>query len=101
MLRELKILKKYREVAEAVKKVVTEIDPHAEVYVFGSVVRGDYTVASDIDILVITEKIDRKYEIMVRVYQNIDASIELHVVTRKLYESWYRRFIKERELLKI
>jgi len=99
--RELKALEKYMEVAAEVKKVVLEVDPEAEVYVFGSVVRGDYTAASDIDILVVTEKVDRKYEIMTRVYQRVDAPVELHVVTRRLYTEWYRRFIPESELVKV
>jgi len=99
--KELKTLENYRVIAGEVKKIVTEFDPQAEVYVFGSVVRGNYTVASDIDILVITEKTDKKYEIMTRVYRSIDAPIELHIVTKKLYEGWYKRFIKEHELLKI
>ncbi|UNQ73732.1 nucleotidyltransferase domain-containing protein [Infirmifilum sp. NZ] len=101
MSRELKALEKYMEVAAEVKKVVLEVDPEAEVYVFGSVVRGDYTAASDIDILVVTEKVDRKYEIMTRVYQRVDAPVELHVVTRRLYTEWYRRFIPESELVKV
>lgn len=44
--------------------------------------RGDFTGASDIDILVVTEKVDRKYDMMVRVY-------------REGYERWYKRFIDE------
>jgi len=99
--RELRVLGRYMEVASEVKKVVLEVDPEAEVYVFGSVVRGDYTAASDIDILVVTEKVDRKYEIMTRVYQRIDAPVELHVVTRRLYAEWYRRFIADSELVKV
>ncbi|WP_460024354.1 nucleotidyltransferase domain-containing protein [Infirmifilum sp. SLHALR2] len=101
MSKELKALEKYMEVAAEVKKVVLEVDPEAEVYVFGSVVRGDYTAASDIDILVVTEKLDRKYDIMTRVYQRVDAPVELHVVTRRLYAEWYRRFIPESELVKV
>ncbi|HDN75588.1 MAG TPA: nucleotidyltransferase domain-containing protein, partial [Acidilobales archaeon] len=37
------MLKNYREIVKEVKGVVKEIDPSAEVYVFGSVVRGTYT----------------------------------------------------------
>jgi len=84
-----------------VKKVVLEVDPEAEVYVFGSVVRGDYTAASDIDVLVVTERVDRKHEIVTRVYRRVDAPVELHVVTRRLYEEWYRRFVPESELVRV
>ncbi|MEB3859901.1 MAG: nucleotidyltransferase domain-containing protein [Desulfurococcales archaeon] len=99
--RTLKLLKNYKAVAELVKEVIRSLDPGAEVYVFGSTVTGKYTGASDIDILVITEKIERKYEMMARAYKATDAPIELHIVTRKHFERWYRRFIPEDELIKI
>ena len=56
-VRALEYLKRGREVAEFVKEVITAYDPGAEVYLFGSVVRGDYTAASDIDILVVTRNV--------------------------------------------
>ncbi|MDK2384137.1 MAG: nucleotidyltransferase domain-containing protein [Candidatus Korarchaeota archaeon] len=84
-------LKKYMKVARRVRDIVREIDPDARIYVFGSVVRGRFTASSDIDILVVTEKIEKKYEIMVRVYKATEAPIELHVVTPKGF-LWYKRF---------
>lgn len=101
MSREYEALRNYREIAERVKMLVLEEDPQAKVYVFGSVVRGRYTAASDIDILVVTTNIDRKYEVMVKVYRTIDAPIELHIVTPELYNRWYRRFISENEIIEI
>jgi len=98
---EYRALENYREVAEEVKRIVLELDPQAEVYVFGSVVRGLYTAASDIDILVITRNIDKKYEIMVEVYKRVEAPVELHIVTPELYERWYKRFIGEGEILRV
>ncbi|ABN69778.1 DNA polymerase, beta domain protein region [Staphylothermus marinus F1] len=94
-------LKNYRRIAEEVKKIIKKIDPEAKIYVFGSVVRGKFTGASDIDILVITYKIDKKYDIMVNVYREIDAPIELHIVTQEMYERWYKKFINEKELVNI
>jgi predicted nucleotidyltransferase len=64
-------LRNYREVAKKVGSIVERFDPEARVYVFGSVVRGNYTAASDIDILVVTTKINLKYELMVAVYRGI------------------------------
>lgn len=95
------MLKEYRKVAEEVKAIVRSIDPQAEVYVFGSVVRGKFTGASDIDILVITDRVDRKYDMMTSVYRSTEAPVELHIVTRRDYERWYKRFINERELVKV
>lgn len=56
----LEYLRNYREVAKKVGSMVERFDPEARVYVFGSVVRGNYTAASDIDILVVTTKIKLK-----------------------------------------
>lgn len=99
--RVLDYFKNYIELAKAVKRVVTGIDPEAEVYVFGSVTRGNYTAASDIDILVVTKHIELKYELMVNVYKSIEAPVELHVVTPQLFEKWYKKFIEPGELVKV
>jgi len=64
----LEYLKNYRVVAERVKEIMRLLDPSAKIYVFGSVVRGLYTASSDVDILIITEKMNLKYDIMVAVY---------------------------------
>ncbi|MCD6084827.1 MAG: nucleotidyltransferase domain-containing protein [Desulfurococcales archaeon] len=100
-LKLLKYLKNFMSIAKEVKEMVRKIDPEAEVYVFGSVVSGGWTGASDIDILIVTENISRKYDIMVEVYKNTEAPVELHIVTPQQFEKWYRRFISEEELLRI
>ena len=56
----LEILRNYREVALKVKEIVRKFDPEARVFVFGSVVKGKITAASDIDILIITKRVDKK-----------------------------------------
>lgn len=96
-----KYLKNYRSIAERVKSIAMKYDPEVEVYVFGSIVRGTYTAASDIDILVVTKRIDLKYEIMVDIYRQVEAPIELHIVTQELFEKWYKRFVSPSELVKI
>lgn len=100
-LRVLDMLRNYREVARRVKEIVRRLDSNAEVYVFGSVPRGEFTGASDIDILVVTERLDLKDKMRVDVYRSIEAPVELHVVSRKQLEKWYKRFICEEELEKI
>lgn len=100
-LRVLDMLKNYRKIAGDVKNIVKKIDVNAEVYVFGSVVRGKYTGASDIDIMIVTDKINLKYEIMTKVYKAVDAPIQLHIVTKDQLENWYKRFIAPDELEKI
>ena len=63
----LEILNNYMDIARSVKRIVQSYDPEARVYVFGSVVRGRYTAASDIDTLVVTAKLELKYDMMVDV----------------------------------
>jgi len=100
-LRVLEYLKNYLDVAKKVKKLVQSLDPDAKVYVFGSVARGKFTAASDIDILVITNKPQLKYEMMVHVYKELEAPIELHITTPKGFEKWYKRFLKPEELIEV
>lgn len=100
-LRALDYLKNYRDVAARVKEIVRAIDPKARVFVFGSTIRGRYTASSDIDILVLVEDISRKYEIMVEVYREVEAPVELHITSRELFEKWYRRFIDPNEIIEI
>ncbi len=96
------MLRNYRTVARRIKEIVRRMDPEAEVYVFGSVVRGKYTSASDIDIMIVTERAsDIKYDIMVEIYRRVDAPVEIHVVTRDQLERWYRRFIPQGEMEKV
>jgi len=89
------------EIAYEVKKIIKEIDSNAKVFVFGSTVRGNYTASSDIDMLVVTEKIEEKNNMAVKVYKNIEAPVELHIVTPEKFENWYKRFIKPDELIEI
>ncbi|MGP3703639.1 MAG: nucleotidyltransferase domain-containing protein [Candidatus Bathyarchaeota archaeon] len=93
--------KDHLKVAERVKKIVHSIDPHARVFVFGSVVRGTATATSDIDILVATKMIKQKYDIMVKVYKTVEENVELHVVTEEILERWYKRFIPDKELVEV
>ena len=95
-LKKLKLLSDYMVVARRVKEIVTKFDPDAEVYVFGSVVKGKITGSSDIDILVISEKKDLEYKIKVEVAKNIDAPVQIHFSTLDQYNRWYRRFVDKK-----
>ncbi|MBS7288451.1 MAG: nucleotidyltransferase domain-containing protein [Candidatus Freyarchaeota archaeon] len=91
----------YIELARKVKSIVRSIDPDAKVYVFGSAVRGEATATSDIDVMVVTEITERKYDMMVKVYKDVKEPVELHVVTKDLLERWYKRFIPAEELIEV
>lgn len=96
-----KIPKKVLTTVEKVKEIVRTIDPTARIYLFGSATRGELTVLSDIDILVSTKRLDLKYEIMVKIYKNVEEPIELHVVSEEHLEKWYKKFIRPEELIEV
>jgi len=49
-------------------------------------------------VLVVTRRVKLKYDIMVAVYREVEAPVELHVTTPELFERWYRRFVRPEEL---
>lgn len=93
-----------RSVLLSIKRDVEQVAPGARVYLFGSVARGEHTYASDVDVLVVLESLSDvdvdslKARIKTK-YRG--CPIELHVVDRREFEGWYRRFIRPGELLEI
>lgn len=51
-----KLVKKYKQFLEPIKKACFDFLPNAQIYLFGSALRGELVAASDIDILIVTEK---------------------------------------------
>lgn len=95
---------KLREVLLSVKGEVRSIAPTAEVYLFGSVAKGEFTAASDVDILVVLESFEEVnvYALKARIKSKYRSyPIELHVTDRSTFERWYRRFIKPEELREV
>lgn len=81
-------------IAETVRELLGDV----RVYVFGSVVEGKHTPASDIDVLIVSSKTPRRMEDRARIAGEvlkrvgIFSPFELHIVTPKEFE-WYRRFV--------
>ncbi len=93
--RRYKQLENYREIARKVKEIILrEGYTPLHFLVFGSVVRGDFTASSDIDILVVVKGIsyEEAVKLKARIYKEVDAPLELHIVDEKGFE-WYKRFI--------
>jgi predicted nucleotidyltransferase len=92
--RALEALRRYREVARRVKELVAGIISGARVFVFGSALTGRYTAASDIDILIVAG-VDRETaaRLKAEIYKQVDAPVEIHVVTPEQFERWHRRFV--------
>lgn len=82
-----------------IKEAVLELDPQAEVYLFGSFAKGTARPDSDVDILVVSDKygssLGKIAELLVHVEKRLGFAgvFEIHVATREQYETWYKRFI--------
>lgn len=88
---------KYREVAREVKDIVNK-EVKARVFVFGSVVRGDYCVGlSDIDIAVVSSDFkdrEKRMKVYSKLFEKyLDSPIEFHLLTPEQWE-FYLRFIE-------
>ena len=92
-LTRLSKLRNYQEVLKQLKILVRGIDPEARIIFFGSVLRGDYTASSDIDIIVVPSVMAFKDKITLAVWRSLDAPVELHIITKEQFEEWYLRFI--------
>ena len=104
---QLEIVRKFKEMRENYLKYVKVIKEVAEnhfeglidVYVFGSVVRGEEHPMSDVDVaVVLSENVDE--EKRVGFYRKVREKIgnlhpfEIHVISRDEWEKWYRKFVK-------
>ena len=95
-----KYFKNPKKYAKIIKKKAKEILGEVEVYLFGSIVRGDFGPDSDIDVLVVSENLNKEKigEIKAQILRQIDffAPFQIHLITKEEYENWYKNFIKEK-----
>ena len=88
-----------RDYVREIKRIcVEEFDRNCRVVLFGSVARGDFRVDSDVDVLIITELAEdiwKRAEIALKIQERLGFGdpIELHIVTPKIYEEWYKKLI--------
>jgi predicted nucleotidyltransferase len=70
-----------------------------EVLLFGSVVEGQCTMASDIDLFIVSDEVPRSLDERAKLLNRINDAVgylhpfEVHLITTKEYD-WYKRFIK-------
>lgn len=70
-----------------------------EVLLFGSVVEGQCTMASDIDLLIVSDEVPGSLDERAKLVNRINDALgqyhpfELHLVTTKEFP-WYQRFMK-------
>ena len=80
-------------VAISVRDIVKGIDRGARVIHFGSTIRGDWNADSDIDVLIILKDASAKDAIILKVFHELDAPVELHFCTEEEFNNWYLKFI--------
>lgn len=92
-------IKRYKEVGKKIKDFVLSIYPESKVYLFGSIIEGKATLASDIDVLIIIDDISKeeRYKLKALIYMMLKAPIELHIISKEEFIKWYNRFITKIE----
>jgi predicted nucleotidyltransferase len=85
--------------ARKIKRLLQDTLPDVEVIIFGSAISGKRKPDSDIDILVISEKVPHdlfeRTKIRVKMERKFpDAPFEIHLATPKQFLNWYKNFIK-------
>lgn len=82
-----------------IKKIVGREVQDAEIYLYGSLIEGEYSIGlSDIDVAVVTDTFkDREKKLsmfgtLTKTF--IDSPFEFHTLTKEQWET-YRRFVKK------
>ncbi len=74
-------------------------DEKIKVIVFGSIVRNEATLSSDIDVAIISEKVPEKdlerNKILAEIRKSIKGPFEIHLLKPKTWKNWYLRFVKK------
>ncbi len=73
---------------KTITNLIKSVDKNSEVYLFGSVLKGNYNYASDIDILIVTENKDIVYNVLWN--SNYSDPYEFHVKSK-----YYFKHIKD------
>jgi len=95
----VKMLKEWKTWIRKIAETVKELVPNVQVYVIGSVVRGDYVAGSDVDILVISpdipEKMIKRGKIKAKIEEKLNLPyyhpFEIHVLRPEEAESYLKK----------
>jgi predicted nucleotidyltransferase len=80
-----------------IKGVVVGLDAGARVFLFGSVAAGDYTFASDVDVLIVTD-LKPSYVIAVLRRCGFEEPFEFHVMSNEEFRLYAPRIKSLREV---
>jgi len=96
------MVKNWRKHVMCIAKVARSFLPNSKIYVFGSVVKGEYTGGSDVDVLIVSKEAPRSNLERVKIRMMIEESVslppyhpfEFHIVDEEEWK-WYFSKIKE------
>lgn len=75
------IIDKWREYVAKLAAAVKDVLPDSRVYVFGSVVKGEATAASDIDVLIVSNAVPKSGPERAALKVRIEGSAAPHLIT--------------------
>lgn len=107
LMKRAEIIKKWKEYATKIAEVTKTILPDSRIYVFGSVIKGEATGGSDVDILVVSRNIPKsgieRAEIKVKIEELSNLPLyhpfEFHLVNEEEAKLYFNR-VKELEEIK-
>ncbi|MBO3839933.1 MAG: nucleotidyltransferase domain-containing protein [Candidatus Brockarchaeota archaeon] len=96
------MVKNWRKHAMYIAKAARSFLPNSKIYVFGSVVKGEYTGGSDVDVLIVSKEVPRsnlervKIRMMIEEFASLPPyhPFEFHIVDEE-EGKWYFSKIKE------
>ena len=100
----LKYFQNFKFYCQKIKKEAQKILGEVEVIVFGSIVKGEWSLASDIDVLIISKKIPKDFSERAKIRTKIKAKIDpfspfqIHLATPPEFKGWYKKFLKKDKL---
>lgn len=74
---------------QKIKSIVSSVNPSAEIYIFGSVARGTHNMASDIDILIVSENLITPIR-KALLEADFGEPFEFHIKSGKEAEPYFR-----------
>jgi predicted nucleotidyltransferase len=98
--KEEKYFKNYLKYTKIIKKEAEKLLGKVKVFIFGSILKKD-EIPQDIDILIISPRLKstrQKSKILAEIWRKIGylAPFEIHLITPREYQNWYRFFIKKK-----
>jgi predicted nucleotidyltransferase len=98
-LKRKRFLAEWRERVKRLAQEARRLLGDARVLAFGSAVRGDWCVESDVDVLIVSSKVPsdaiERVKLKMHLKELLGACVplELHLATPEEFEHWYERFI--------